>query len=716
MSRLGSALLAALVLGSAGPAPLRAQDLLHLVNSETTLSSVELRFPEGRSVDAGLLKRRILFKGLGWGSRLQDALDFLPLISPPRRELFRPPELLRDRTRLRRFYREAGFPDARVEYEVRLDTLKNRVDVAFLIYEGPPRLLESLQVSGLEGGPVEDDLPPELRPAWATFMQNLQQSRGERLGEALRIQLQDRVANWLRNRGFPFPTVEGEVGPEEGGAALTIMVNPGPRLRVGEVRVEGADVLSDAVLRREVALRPGAWFSQNRLTEGGRELLGLDMVRFATLRPLPPTPGDTTVVVHVQVDDGLPRLVSGQLGYTTQSGLSGDASWSHRNFLGGARILEASTSARTGWLGPQAEVARRYGLTVLLRQPYFLHRRLAGVVRPFAEYRDDVRDRSVEGGAELGVLFERGPQRNVSLQYALSYREILDARPGGTLGLHDDLLGLITNLDTLDLNRRTGRVSLAARWGGQGRGEQGLRRWDVRGDFQVAGLLGLSTVEYGKVVMEGSVSQSLLPWLRVQAQAGGGRVFPYGASVPREDESDRLEVYLRLRDATLTAGGAYDVRGWGNELLGPKIPDLWVASDEALRAGRYIPLGGLARWTASLQLEVPFPFLGWPHGSHVFLDGGRVWTPDDRFLPTGETLFPDQDTNEARFGAGFGVSFSTPVGPLQIDLGYKLNPALQDVRNPGAVARALSEGEPIRSVPEEALLRWHLHFSIGSMW
>jgi outer membrane protein assembly factor BamA len=90
-----------------------------------------------------------------------------------------------------------------------------------------------------------------------------------------------------------------------------------------------------------------------------------------------------------------------------------------------------------------------------------------------------------------------------------------------------------------------------------------------------------------------------------------------------------------------------------------------------------------------------------------------VWTPDDRFLPHDDTLIPDQIANKARFGAGVGISISTPVGPVQLDLGYKLNPSLQDVRSPNAVARALAAGDRIETIPEDSLLRWHLHFSIG---
>ena len=708
-------LLLALILAFPNPAPAQTPPLF-LVNSETGVASVVLDFPEGRSLDEGRLRNQILLQEPGMGTQLQGWVGFLPLVPSPSYPPFHPPDLLRDRIRLIRFYRDQGFPDVQVDYRVVLDTVPNRVDVTFEIREGRARTLDSVRVIRAGGGSLTTELPAELRERWPRLERRLRRHRGGRLSSSLRIRLEDEVSNWLRNRGYPFPSVSGEVQGSGTSATLILAVDPGRRMRVGERRVEGNDALSDQVLFREVALKPGDWFDGAALADGEREILELDMVRFASARAVESSPPDSTVDLRLRVEDGLPHLLTGQVGYTTRSGVSADGSWSHRNFRGGARVLQISATARTGLLDSEPLPARLYGLAVLLRQPHFFHRRLAGILRPFAEYRDDVRDRSVEGGFESALLLQRGPRRSVSLRYAITQRHVLDPRPGGAIGAGENLVDLLQGLDTLDLDRRTSSVGLTARWG-QGGGQRSWG-WDARGTAEIAGPPELSTVEYGKLVLEASAGRLLLPWLRLDLRAGGGRVFPYGASVPSSGGENRLETYLKLRDATLTAGGPRDVRGWTPELLGPKIPDFRVVSGdrETLGAGHYIPLGGLARWTASVQLEVPFPFLGWPHGTHLFLDGGRIWTPDKRFLPTEEPLIPDQRGNDARFGAGVGVSFATPVGPLQVDLGYKLNPSLLDTRSPGAVARALDAGRDLATVEEESLARWHLHFSVGRVW
>ncbi len=717
-SLAGSARMGGLVLSVllALPVPSVAQAPLFLVDGETRVASVDFEFPEGRSVEVSRLHDKIALAGPTLGQRVRGVLDVLPLVSSPRYDPFSPPELLRDVIRLEVFYRDAGFQDTRVEYRATLDTVPNALDIVFVVREGRPILLDSVEVLDEEGGSLEGWLPPDLQAAWPRLQRRLEEDRGERLSTSLRVQIQDRVANWMRDYGYPFPSVAAEtVLEEDGGARLVLTARPGSRMRVGQMDVEGNVRLAEPVLLREVPLKAGDWYSQGRVAEGQRRILGLDMVRLATTRTEGRSQSDSLVDVRFRIDEGKLRLLTGGLGFTTESGVSGDLAWGHRDFLGGARTLQLAAAARTGLLTPEVSRTERYGLSLQLRQPHFFDRRLTASIRPFGEYRDDVRDRLAEAGAEASVLYQRGPHRSVSLRYALTYGWILDARPAGPIGEGEDLVEFLRSLEALELDRLTSSLSLTARWGREVDAGRGVWGWSALGSGEVAGPRRLSTVQYGKVIWEGSLGLPLNERVVLSGRAGFGRLFPYGVSIPAPDGSDRLEIYLKLRDVTLTAGGAHDVRGWGSELLGPKVPDLRMGRVEGdpLRAGSYLPLGGLARWTASTQLELPLPFVGRPHGSHVFLDAGQVWIPDDRFKLSEAPLIPGQLGEKVRFGTGVGVLMATPVGPVQVDLGYKVNPSLLDLRDPRKVARALEEGEPVESVPETPLRRWHLHFSIG---
>lgn len=49
-------------------------------------------------------------------------------------------------------------------------------------------------------------------------------------------------------------------------------------------------------------------------------------------------------------------------------------------------------------------------------------------------------------------------------------------------------------------------------------------------------------------------------------------------------------------------------------------------------------------------------------GSVFFMDGGNVFA-----------RVPDFDLGELRGAVGFGIRYKSPVGPIRLDVGYKLN-------------------------------------------
>ena len=124
-----------------------------------------------------------------------------------------------------------------------------------------------------------------------------------------------------------------------------------------------------------------------------------------------PSGGDVTISsvvisqgdIRVTVTEAPARTLSGRGGFFSESGLTGELEWTHRDFLGDARSLTASLQGWTG-LGafPSDGYAdRRYRAGVSLRQPYVLHRRLSAVGGPFVEYRDDEIETSRRFGADL---------------------------------------------------------------------------------------------------------------------------------------------------------------------------------------------------------------------------------------------------------------------------------------------------------------------------
>ena len=119
-------------------------------------------------------------------------------------------------------------------------------------------------------------------------------------------------------------------------------------------------------------------------------------------------------------------------------------------------------------------------------------------------------------------------------------------------------------------------------------------------------------------------------------------VWSYGAEARYVDAFDgTLPAFRRLY-----LSGNRVVRGFDRDDLGPVDQ-----SGEAI--------GGFS--SARFFTQIIHPFFGLTR-LVAFLDAGNVWERHDAF-----------DISDLRWGGGFGVRVITPIGPVRIDIGYKLD-------------------------------------------
>jgi outer membrane protein insertion porin family len=701
------------LLGVAG-SPLHAQDSPSLVGLHTEVKSIEFRFEGKNTLPEEGLRRKIALTAQGSMVGIRRFFSFLPLVSDVGVHPFDPLELQRDVVRLRHFYEQSGFPKARVKGDVRYDAKSDLVEVAFVIAEGPPLMVRSLRFVGDSG---ELKLPAELHPGWARFVEREQQHE-RRLGVDERQELADSTTRWFRDRGYPFAaaTLRATIDTSTDRADLTVVVQPQLRARIREIAVSGNRGIPDRLVTRQLSVKPGDWYNAGELEKGRQQLVQLDLVRLALLDVPRDSADDSSVVVHLDVTQNPPRLVRGEMGLTSGGGLSGELNWTHRSFLRGLRTFTVAAAAQTGVLSFETPAQQLYRGALTLFQPYVGHRRLSAAIGPFAEYRDDLRDRSRAIGLESSLVYALGPLRSITLGYRLAHREILDYGFGNDLDpvQYLPLLGLASPDAAGQLGniRNRSAFSLQASYGRLDQFANPRRGYVLRPRVEIT-TPGYNTGEYFLVDFGATAFVPLTRRIGFTVRLGGGRIFPFGSGVSQVEEESPFVSLLRLNDVVFTAGGTRDVRGWGSELVGPKLPAVSQQSQDGQIqniAERYSPVGGLARVLGSAEVQLPIPGFNDKWQSFVFFDSGRIWTPDSRFtLDAGEL---DQDDYYTSVGAGFG--YETVVGAIQFAVGYKLNPSSLDLRSPEAVLQALEEGRPISSVPAESGRRFHLHFSIGS--
>ena len=97
------------------------------------------------------------------------------------------------------------------------------------------------------------------------------------------------------------------------------------------------------------------------------------------------------------------------------------------------------------------------------------------------------------------------------------------------------------------------------------------------------------------------------------------------------------------------AGGRTTHRAYGRDELG--IPG------DTLLDGK--PIGG--KGLALLNVDYRFPLVGGLGGT-VFVDAGNVWAD-----------WRDMRLGDVKSGAGLGLRYLTPIGPLRVELGWKLD-------------------------------------------
>lgn len=696
-------------------APLAAQDALTGVGPGTEVSTIEFRFAGEHTLGEKDLRPHIALTERGGMVGLRRVFGFLPFVTPVGKHPFQPIELQRDVVRLRNIYTRYGFLDAKVSYDVRYDAKDDLVSVAFLADEGPAILLRSMRFVGPDSAPPT--IASELADRWREFMRLEQEERG-RFGEGERRGLADRTSRWLRNSGYPFGAAEADVLVDTAAyrADVVVRVSPGLRARVRELAVEGNETIPAEDITRQLPLKPGDWYNAAALERGRSQLTRLAIVRLALVNVPRQSADDSSVVVRIRVAENPPRLIRGETGLASSGGLTGQAEWTHRSFLGGARTFTVSATAQTGVLALETPAERRYRLAVSVFQPYVGTRHLSAAGGPFIEYRDDLRDRSQAVGFEGTLVYAASPLRSLSLGYSLSHREILAFGFGEDLQPIDYLpllrLADSASVGVLGTTVNRSALTLDGSWGVLDEFANPRKGYVLRPRVSVT-LPGFNTSEYLLLDLGASGFLPVNDRIGFTLRGSAGRIFPFGRSVRETGSESPFVSLLRLRDVAFTAGGTREVRGWGSQLVGPKLPEVLFTTPSGTRAPfaeRYAPLGGLARLQTSAEIQLPLPGFDAKWQSFVFLDGARVWTPDDRFsLNVGEL---EQD----RFflGTGVGVGYETVVGAVQVSLGYKLNPSALDLRDPEEVLLALEEGRPISSVPTESKRRFQLHFSIGA--
>lgn len=631
---------------------------------------VEVRFEGVRALDPALLRAAATTRATRCRSALLAPACVLGVAE--RRAYLDSAAVRLDAARIDSLYAASGFPRARTRASV--EPRGGGVAVRFRVAEGPPLVVTSVDVRGLETLPEPVAAPP------------LPLRAGEPYSLAALEASQRVLARAAAEQGFAFARVEagGTLSADTTEARVVLELVPGRPAVFGPTFVRAGAPLRERDVRRRLAYRPGDPFRPAALERTAERLYDLPIVQSARLLPRPgPGGADSVVTVDAVVEAGrataygLDAVVSGS------SCVGGTLNLASRYFLGAPR--EVSVSA--GGSNLFARQLRRFPCTgagedefgepdyfvrTELREPLGTEGRL---LLDLAFERQSAARAYVRRGARGRIGYARLLGRGVDglLAYAPERSDNEAAAPffcalRGACGGPE--LAALTGTRTL--------APLEAGLGWRSPGPQrlppgprlgdaaGLRwRSDARLSVAGAGSLSGSDLAFGRVLGDASVTRFLGPRVDVVVRARAGALIG----------GDELPPHLRF-----FGGGPAGVRGVAANLLGPRL--LVVRRGEEDEIGCALAAGACE----GLPVDPERVFVRGV-GGNALLEAtleGRVWASRVVQLAAfvdfgavrsgGAAGSPLGPRTEALVTPGIGIGVVTPVAPVRVDLAYDPSP------------------------------------------
>jgi outer membrane protein insertion porin family/translocation and assembly module TamA len=535
-----------------------------------------------------------------------------------------------DLKRIEAFYRDRGFPDARVSsFDVKLNDTQDKVAVTVNISEGEPILVAGFRLEGF------DVLPPRDRDSIAD---TLPLRKDQPLDRQLEVASRERAANVLKDKGYPYAEVtltEEDAGTRR--KTIVLMAAPGALAHFGPIEIVGQSSVNENIIRRQVLFDTGDVFTRKSMRDTQRKIYSLELFEFANVESIEDKDlMIEEVPVRITVAEGKHRKVNLGIGYGSEEKARARIRWDHLNTFGGAQKLgvEAKWSSldrgiKTDYtepffIGPQYSL-RFEGQGWQAAEPVYTLDQLGGRIM----LRHQVVPENV-WSVSLIDEYQRSSIADIALQDFTVRDDLIALGLDPRTGESEGTLSAIA----FDLGRVTATNLLDARQG-----------YAVDLHLEQAGKWLWGTFNYYSLTAAGRHYQPIGRRLVFANRLRFGAIDPSGAD-------SNVPFYKRF-----FLGGAGSVRGWGRYEISPL-------------SGFGFPIGGYSMLEGSSEVRMP---LAGKLGAVAFLDYGNVWA-----RPW------DINVGDLRYAVGPGLRYLTPIGPVRVDVGFQLNP----------ISGLLVDGEP----------------------
>ncbi|HUV59225.1 MAG TPA: outer membrane protein assembly factor BamA [Desulfatiglandales bacterium] len=397
---------------------------------------------------------------------------------------------------------------------------------------------------------------------------------------------------------------------------ITYRILKGKKVRFKRITITGNDRTRDKVIRRELKVIEGGYFSGNKLKKSTQNLYRLGFFEEVEVNTKKGS-SDEEMILDIHVKERPTGMFSFGIGYSSAEHTIGTLQISQDNLFGRGQSLSAKASL--------SNKAARYTLSFI--EPWLFDKPLSGGIDlynweyEYDEYTKDSTGGKLKLGFPLGLDFTRG-----SAVYTYDDAEIRDVLETASQIIKDMIGRNVTSSLTLGISRdsrdrrfnaRHGSVnSLIVEYaGGFLGGDNYFTKYSARSAWFFPFFLDSAFSMQGK-------------WGYIDQRPGG-----------------ELPVYEKF-----TLGGMNTVRGFRYGTISPIDP---ATGDR---------IGGEKMMVYNIEFRFPLQKEQGLMGV-LFFDAGNVFTKDENYT-----------FSRIRSGAGVGIRWYSPVGPLRLEWGKNLDP------------------------------------------
>ena len=529
--------------------------------------------------------------------------------------IFRPGDLVQetideDVKAIAALYFSKGFRKAEISSDVSLSSDQTLADIQFNVHEGDRTIVSDITLTGLHSIAKEVVFDTLNLKIGSSFFEDLLETDKDKLTEL------------ISETGHPHVQVQAQVtfSDNSSQARIEYRIDEGGYVAMGDVIVSGNFTTRERILKNEMETKTGDPFSLKKLLQSQKNIRNMEIIRSVQFQSCGLKEKADRINLIIDIEEAKPYILDIGFGYESEKGAFAHTRLENRNFRG--VNMKAWAEAEISQIGYKGET----GLT----EPRLMESRISADALVYAEDRSEFNQSFGVRilGSSLAFFRKWEPKIMTGVAFNAEQRQLYE---------NDDTFSQSFQTQYLTENGLAPRSLMMV---------TPKLQFDTRDSF-VRPRKGIFAAGYMDVSrgIDGDLDNFLRYRLdtRYYITPLNRLTFAFSARWGYIDPMNSEKVIAN--DQLFFLGGSANVRGFAENML------RFDTSNE--------PVGGLSSLSGTVEARID---LGNQIELCVFTDSGNLGQYQTDNIPNG-----------FRTSAGLGLRYLTPIGPVGLVYGFKLN-------------------------------------------